>query len=79
MNNDIKLGMELEKLKHDYRYEQIANFLKGKSESCMYLDRVKPLYDEYGYELVNRTILDIEREKPKKESRPLVKEECETR
>ena len=77
MNKDIKLGMEIEKLKHDYRYEQIVEFLKGKSDNCMYLDRVKHLYDEFGYELVNNTILELE--KPVKESRPQVKEECETR
>lgn len=78
MNKDIKLGMELSKLQHDYRYDQIVEFLNGESNSCMYYDRLKPLYDEFGYEIVNQTIKELSSSQ-KKESRPQFKEECETR
>jgi hypothetical protein len=78
MDKNIALGLDIAQLKDSYAYKDIVDFITGKTTTCMYFDRLKPLYDKYGYELINNTILELEVASPI-QSRPQKKEECETR
>jgi hypothetical protein len=62
---NISLGMEIEKLRNGYFYGKIIKFLKGddSENGSMYFHELKPLYDKYGYEKVNRVLLAFEDEK----------------
>lgn len=56
----IELGFDIAKLQNDYFYKDLLAFLKGEKDTCYNYDKLKPLYDKYGYELVNETILKME-------------------
>lgn len=60
MNDDIKLGMDLQKLKEKWAYKEILSFIKGETDSCLSFYELKPLYDEYGYYKVNQAIIELE-------------------
>jgi len=66
---NIKLGMEIAELKNQYYYDGLIEFLKGNitASNGMYFEKLKPLYDKYGYEKVNRVLLETE-EKAGKEN-----------
>ncbi len=59
---DVRLGMEISTLKDSYYYSDVIAFLKGTAtgNEDMYFGKLKPLYDEYGYEKVNRILLDLD-------------------
>lgn len=59
MNKDIKLGIEIQKLKESYSFKELVKFLKGEETNCYNFDRLKPLYDVFGYAEVNTTILEV--------------------
>lgn len=67
---NIRLGMEIGRLQNEYYYNDLVAFLQGNSESKggMYFEKIKPLYDRYGYEKVNRIILTLEKAKDGKEN-----------
>ena len=56
---NIRLGMKLERFVNSYFYGKIIKFLKGddSENGSMYFAELKPLYDEFGYEKVNRILL----------------------
>ena len=54
---NIALGMDIQKLKQNYYYKEIIAFLKGEKVNCFDFCAVKPLYDKYGYEKVNKHLL----------------------
>ena len=59
---NIKFGMELQKLKSDnYYFPKLVAFLKGENVESYnnYFSMVKPLYDKYGYQIVNEWIIKI--------------------
>ena len=58
----ICLGVDIQKLKERYFYKDIIAFLKGEKEVCYDFHEMKPLYDKYGYEKVNKTLLKLEAE-----------------
>lgn len=60
--DNVKLGIEIGKLKQSYYYADIIALLKGTSKvgEDIYFGRMKPLYDKYGYEKVNRILLAID-------------------
>lgn len=58
--DNICLGMEIAELKRAYYYGSLLEFLKGGESGGMYFENMKPLYDKYGYEKVNRIILSLE-------------------
>lgn len=62
---NIHLGIDIEKLRNGYFYGKIIKFLKGDDSEygSMYFHELKPLYDKYGYEKVNRILLALEDEK----------------
>lgn len=56
---NIRLGMEIQSLKDRFYYKHLLGFLSGKTkDGGMYLEYLKPLYDKYGYEKVNRVLLE---------------------
>jgi hypothetical protein len=61
---NICLGMEIAELKKSYYYDELIKFLKGGTgNGNLYFEKLKPLYDKYGYEKVNRILLSLEEEK----------------
>lgn len=56
----IELGFDIAKLQNEYYYKDLLAFLKGDKTECYNYYELKPLYDKYGYELVNETILKME-------------------
>lgn len=62
---NIELGIAIGELKREYFYNKLISFLKGddKDNGSMYFERLKPLYDKYGYEKVNRVLLSLEEPK----------------
>ena len=66
---NIKLGMEIGELKSKYFYEDLILFLKGDNSKNgnLYFEKLKPLYDKYGYEKVNRILLTLEEKEEVKE------------
>ena len=59
----INLGMELAKIKQEFWYSEVVKFLKGQDEEHhgeMYFSNLKPLYDKYGYELINTILMNWE-------------------
>lgn len=67
VNQDIKLGFELCEVLNSYYIEDLIEFLKGKTASCLYFDKLKPLYDKYGYKTVNNCLMVLYKEKKKEE------------
>lgn len=61
---NVQLGIEIEKLKNTYYYSDIIAFLKGTATGAedMYFGRMKSLYDKFGYEKVNRILLELEKD-----------------
>ena len=59
MNNDIKLGMDLQKLSEKWAFKEIVSFIKGETDSCLSYYELKPLYDKYGYYAVNKAIKEL--------------------
>lgn len=59
---NIRLGMRIEKLVNSYYCAKIIKFLKGddSDNGSMYFHELKPLYDEFGYEKVNRILLALD-------------------
>lgn len=66
---NIKLGMKLGKIKNSYSFDKLVSFLKGETTDTYndYFSTLKPLYDEFGYTLVNKLIIEIGDEETKKE------------
>lgn len=62
---NIHLGMDIAELKKEYFYNKLIAFLKGDNTDCgcLYFEKLKPLYDRYGYEKVNRILLSLEESK----------------
>lgn len=62
---NVHLGIEIVELQNAYYYEDLIAFLKGDTEGAkdIYFGKLKPLYDKYGYEKVNRILLALEDEK----------------
>lgn len=63
---NIELGIEIGELKRSYFYDGLIKFLKGEDDgafSGMDFYKLKPLYDKYGYEKVNRILLSLEEAK----------------
>ena len=62
---NIELGIAIGELKKEYYYNDLIEFLKGNDEAKghIYFDKLKPLYDKYGYEKVNRILLSLEEPK----------------
>jgi hypothetical protein len=58
----VQLGIEIGALKNTYYYHDIIAVLKGTAQKSedMYFGKLKPLYDKYGYEKVNRILLALE-------------------
>lgn len=63
----INLGVEIGIFEESYKYDGIMQFLKGESQSCYDFDRLKPLYDKYGYSLVNSILLERYNDKHKED------------
>ena len=65
--DNIYLGIEIAALRNAYYYKALLAFLKGDDEQqgSMYFCNLKPLYDKYGYEKVNKVILEIDKEESK--------------
>ncbi len=59
---NIRLGMRIEKLKNSYFYDKLIKFLKGDDSDygSSYFHELKSLYDEFGYEKVNRILLSLD-------------------
>ena len=59
---NVQLGIEIGALKNTYYYPDIIALLKGTTQGAedMYFGKLKPLYDKYGYEKVNRILLALE-------------------
>lgn len=64
---NIKLGIDIGDLKRQYFYKDLMQFLKGDKmcNGSLYFDKLKPLYDKYGYEKVNRVLFELEEESAK--------------
>jgi hypothetical protein len=62
--DNIRLGMDIAKVKSSYYYEDLMTFLKGDDEhnGSMYFVNLKPLFDKYGYEKVLRYLLELDKE-----------------
>lgn len=60
--NGIHLGIEIAKIKNEYYYAILIKYLQGddKDSGSLYLSNLKPLYDKYGYDKVNRILLKLE-------------------
>lgn len=60
--NGVNLGIEIAKLRNEYYYKRLIKYLQGDVEygGSMYLANLKPLYDKYGYDKVNRILLELE-------------------
>lgn len=59
----FKLGMDIAKIKQEFWFSDLMKFLKGDDEEHhgnMYFCNLKPLYDEYGYNIVNKTLMSME-------------------
>ena len=59
----IQLGMEIAKIKQEYWFSDLMKFLKGNDEEhhgSMYFCNLKPFYDKYGYEDVNKILMSME-------------------
>ena len=56
---NIGLGMAIQKLKQSHFYGKLVKFLNGddSDNGSLYFAEMKPLYDEYGYEKVNKAVL----------------------
>ena len=67
---NINLGMEIEKIRNSFFYKKVIKFLKGddSDNGSMYFCELKPIYDKYGYEKVNRILLALEAEQGGKEN-----------
>lgn len=59
MNKNVRFGMELEHLRGSCVFKDICDFLRGKTKDCYYFDRLKPLFDEYGYKITINSIMAI--------------------
>lgn len=59
---NVRLGMAIERLTNSYFYGKLLKFLKGddSENGSMYFAELKTLYDEFGYEKVNRTLFTID-------------------
>lgn len=56
----IELGIDIRSIQTSYFYKSLIKFLKGEETECMYLDKLKPLYDKYGYTTVNEMLLHFD-------------------
>ena len=58
----IQLGMEIAKIKKEFWFADLMKFLKGEDgehHGDMYFCNLKPLYDQYGYEEINRILMSM--------------------
>ena len=73
MEKKVRFGMELEHLRdNSYAFSDVANFINGKTKNSYYFDRLKPLFDEYGYTITIDAIKEISKmvSKDKDEQEP---------
>lgn len=70
-HQNIKLGIAIGELKNKYFYKAIILFLKGDNSENgnIYFEKLKPLYDKFGYEKVNRILLALEEKEEVKEEK----------
>ena len=63
--NNVRLGMDVATLRGQYFYSDLIAYLKGDdgNKGHIYFHELKPLYDKYGYEKVNRILLTLEEAK----------------
>ena len=63
----IRLGVEIATVRNSYYYKELIAFLKGDDEQhgSMFFANLKPLYDKYGYVIVNETLLELDKEEAK--------------
>lgn len=60
----VRLGMRLAGVVNAYYGEKLIAYLKGEDEGGgMYFCELKPLYDEFGYNKVNKALLRLDEEK----------------
>lgn len=59
---NVRLGIAIGELRGGYYYADLIAFLKGTAtgNEDMYFGKMKPIYDEYGYEKVNRILLALD-------------------
>ncbi len=62
LSSDVRLGIKIGQLKDRYGFNDIYNFITGKTKDCYYFVDLKPLYDEFGYSTVNDVILAVGKE-----------------
>lgn len=60
----VCLGIEIEKLRQEFFYKYLIRFLQGKDtpDGAIYFEKLKPLYDRFGYEKINRILLELEKD-----------------
>lgn len=64
----IRLGVQLAGVINSYYCKKLISYLKGEnSEGGMYFNELKPLYDEFGYEKVNKALFRLDKEYSKNE------------
>lgn len=68
-NDDVKLGFAIGKLKEEnYYYREIVKFIKGEdTSSYSYFGKLKPLFDQFGYEKTMGVLLAVIAEDEQKE------------
>lgn len=62
LSSEVKLGIKIGQLKDRYGFNDIYNFITGKTKDCYCFVNLKPLYDEFGYSTVNEVILAVGKE-----------------
>lgn len=61
MTKDQLIIYKICKIRSDWAYEYISKFIKGETEECRYFDKLKPLFDEFGYQETIKSILEIDK------------------
>ena len=60
----VQMGIDIAEFRNSLFYKYIIGFLKGEDADevgRMHFYELKPLYDKYGYEKVNRILLATEK------------------
>ena len=60
MNKEQLLVYKVCELRKSWEYEYISKFIKGIEKECRYFDKLKPLFDEFGYSEVMNILYEIE-------------------
>lgn len=74
----IELGIKIGTIKEGLNWNDIVKAIRDNDVTYSNIfATLKPLYDEYGYEMINEVIIELS--EPKVEKRPNVNKEVETR